>query len=142
MENLQKNILVSLVLGLLFFLVSSSYTYELTNKTGLGVFFEDKCQTGLGHIVHTLVFFLLVLGFMMLRNWMVSENKSVLLLAKYAITSALVFFIISSTEVYAVVNQLIPVSNNSGCPTMMGVGVHTVVYTLLVFGLMFLPKDN
>ena len=59
---------------------------------------------------------------------------------KYSFYSALLFFVFSSPEMYKLTTHLLPTSNN-GCPTSLGLLIHTVVFMLAIYGFMKLPKD-
>ncbi len=53
------------------------------------------------------------------------------------ITAILLFYIISSPYTYTLVNQLVGggIANN-GCPTQLGLIIHSLVYGLIVYHLM------
>lgn len=53
-----------------------------------------------------------------------------------ALTAALLFYVISSPYVYNLVNSIIPGVAVGGCPTTMGLIVHSAVYGLIVYYLM------
>jgi hypothetical protein len=57
---------------------------------------------------------------------------------KYAAYSALVFFFVANPETYKLVSKLLGdwVAGPAGCPTPAGLFLHTLVFLLLVFGLM------
>lgn len=59
---------------------------------------------------------------------------------RYSIYSAVVFLIISSPYTYTLVNKLlgkfVKISAPNGCPTSMGIFVHTIVFALIVRGMM------
>lgn len=59
---------------------------------------------------------------------------------RYSIYSAIMFLIISSPCAYITVNHLLgslaKISSPTGCPTMIGLLVHTVVFTLIIRGMM------
>ncbi len=53
-----------------------------------------------------------------------------------ALTAALLFYVISSPYVYNLVNSVIPGVAVDGCPTTMGLVIHSAVYGLIVYYLM------
>lgn len=53
-----------------------------------------------------------------------------------ALTAALLFYVISSPYVYNLVNSVIPGVAVAGCPTTLGLIVHSAVYGLIVYYLM------
>ena len=63
---------------------------------------------------------------------------------KYSFYSALLFFIISSPQIYKINHRILGKYvkiANGGCPTAFGLVLHSVVYMVALFGLMKLPKD-
>ena len=64
--------------------------------------------------------------------------------AKYSFYSALVFFLIANPETFKVTQMLFGsfiTLANGGCPTPLGLFFHTVVFFLVLLGLMLFPKD-
>ena len=59
---------------------------------------------------------------------------------KYSLYSAIVFLIISYPYTYMVMNRLlgsfIQISSPSGCPTLVGILIHTIVFGLVIRGIM------
>lgn len=63
---------------------------------------------------------------------------------KYSFYSALLFFIISSPQIYKITHRILGKYlkiANGGCPTAVGLVLHSVVFMIALFGLMKLPKD-
>ena len=61
---------------------------------------------------------------------------------KYSLYSALIFFLVANPATFRVVNSVIPGVAVNGCPTAMGLLLHTVVFFLALVGIMMLPKDR
>jgi hypothetical protein len=61
---------------------------------------------------------------------------------KYSLYSALIFFLVANPATFRVVNSLIPGVAVNGCPTAMGLLLHTVVFFFALVGIMMLPKDT
>ena len=64
--------------------------------------------------------------------------------AKYSFYSALVFFLIANPETFKMTQMLlgrVVTVANGGCPTPMGLFLHTVVFFLALLGLMLFPRD-
>ena len=63
---------------------------------------------------------------------------------KYSFYSALIFYVISSSQAYTLTENLlgsiVKISNN-GCPTALGLFIHTIVFMLALYLIMNLPKD-
>lgn len=68
--------------------------------------------------------------------------KSAGLKFKYSLYSALAFFLIANPVTFKFVNSIIGGVANGGCPTAFGLLLHTVVFLLVVYGLMSLPQDQ
>ena len=74
-----------------------------------------------------------------------SYIPNVALKAKYALYSALVFFVVANPETYRVtqsaLGSFITIASSNGNPTPLGFFVHTFVFFLLLWGLMLFPRD-
>jgi hypothetical protein len=68
-----------------------------------------------------------------------------LLKAKYALYTTLVFFIVSSSETFKALQytfgQYVPIATSGGCPTLAGHFIVTVLFYIVVLGLMSFPRD-
>jgi len=76
---------------------------------------------------------------------MPSEYLPLGLKAKYSFYSALVFFLIANPETFKLTQMLFGslfTVANGGCPTPMGLFLHTGVFFFFLLGLMLFPKDN
>lgn len=65
--------------------------------------------------------------------------------AKYSFYSALVFFLVANPETYKVTQMLFGglfTVSNGGCPTPVGLMLHTVVFFFMLLGLMLFPRDT
>lgn len=60
-----------------------------------------------------------------------------------SIISALVFFIVANPETFKLVRRLVGswVATPTGCPSMMGLLLHAVVFMLVVWGMMNIRKE-
>lgn len=62
--------------------------------------------------------------------------------ARYSFYSAVIFLILASPPVYKFVNKLlgsvVSIADSSGCPTVAGLVIHSIVFGLIVFGMMHL----
>ena len=70
------------------------------------------------------------------------ENKG--LKWKYSFYSALIFYVISSSQAYTITENLLgSIINisNKGCPTALGLFIHTIVFMVVLYLIMNLPKD-
>jgi hypothetical protein len=74
-----------------------------------------------------------------------SYIPNVALKAKYALYSALVFFVVANPETYrvtqSVLGRVLTIADGAGHPTPLGFFFHTFVFFLLLWGLMLFPRD-
>lgn len=146
--TIQEKAFYALISAVIFVLVSNQYTYSAvdyvfgnSNLIALG-----GCPTTIGLFLHSLVFFLL----QFLVMWYFDSRKPIdqqiskTMMAKYSFYGTLLFFIVSNPETYKLVNMigLGKLGDGAGCPNVGGLLLHTVVFFLLVFGVMFFPKDT
>jgi hypothetical protein len=68
--------------------------------------------------------------------------KSLGLKVKYSLYSALAFFLVANPITFRLVNGIIGGVAINGCPTTFGFFLHTIVFFLVVLGLMSLPQDQ
>jgi hypothetical protein len=65
--------------------------------------------------------------------------------AKYSFYSTLIFFLIANPETYKLMQQLLgrflTIATDSGCPTPVGFFLHTILFFLVLWGLMLFPRD-
>lgn len=70
---------------------------------------------------------------------------SIILKAKYAIYTTLIFFLIANPETYKLVQKFIghwvTIASEGGCPTPMGFFIHSGLFFFTLWGMMLLPRD-
>ncbi len=71
---------------------------------------------------------------------------NILLKAKYSFYSALVFFLVANPETYKHISSLVsgflpPTASASGCPTPLGLFLHTFLFFFVMLALMMFPRD-
>lgn len=139
-KTLANKTRISLSVALLFIIVSHPQVAKLLNNVLPVWDNEMQCKTNLGIFVHTLLFFILNMGQMMIGD-MNNEKLSVGLKIKYSFWSTLMFFVLSNEETYILMNNLYPVAGDSGCPNKTGIIIHAIIYFILLIGVMYLPPD-
>ena len=109
---------------------------QLYGKTG-GLFGgEDNCPNVKTRLLHTLAFFALTYLVAKYHDTSASRDH----LVRYSLHSALAFFALSSPELYALTDNILGRVNGDlaqqmgsfGCPSMVGVGIHTVLFALFL----------
>jgi hypothetical protein len=72
-----------------------------------------------------------------------NSNASTGLKVKYSIYGTLLFTLISSPAMYSLTSSVFGSAiANSGCPTLTGIVIHSLVYCAALIGLMYLPNDQ
>jgi len=113
--------------GALFFAVSLPDFYARSNKF-LAV--EGNCPSWKSRLLHTIAFF--VLTYLVIMYVEKPEDNSNIM--KRCLASTLLFFVLSSPELYKFTDSfkiLDTSDDNTACPTMTGVVVHSVIFVLL-----------
>ena len=65
--------------------------------------------------------------------------------AKYSFYSALVFFLIANPETYKLTQSIFGfffTVSTGGCPTPGGLFLHSILFFLILLGLMLFPRDK
>ncbi len=70
---------------------------------------------------------------------------NVALKAKYAFYSTLVFFLVANPETFKMTQRLfggfLTLASESGCPTAYGFFGHSLLFFLILWGMMLFPRD-
>jgi hypothetical protein len=65
--------------------------------------------------------------------------------AKYAFYSALVFFLVANPETFKMTERVLgwifTIADIGGCPTAAGFFFHTIIFFLVLWGIMLFPRD-
>ncbi len=143
-SQINKKLMCSAIAAAIFILVSLPQVYGQSER--LINTFADGCPTYEGKYLHAAVFFGLVFALMKLgarMKWSGMEEKSDALHAKYAFYATLLFFVLASSDSYYLSGKLWSgLANERGCPNVTGVIVHGVVFMVILFLVMFFPKDE
>jgi len=130
----------SFMLGLLFLLIASPFTYTITNTItkylGLEIADPTGCPYLVGTIIHALVFILLVRILLNRDNSgclkpYTSKDKWTV-----SVIGGLLFILISSPFLYEAVNSLtsslgFSVAEKEGCPKISGLILHTLIFVII-----------
>ena len=142
MASINEKILYSALSALIMVAVSNKTTYSIVGKLfEKDTLIKNECPTIFGHFLHSIIFFILIFAVMLLFNR--SKKSSKWLLVKYSFYGTLLYFVLTSSEMYGLVGTLTngSTADSFGCPTIQGVVLHSVIYFLMLFGIMFFPKD-
>jgi hypothetical protein len=70
---------------------------------------------------------------------------NVALKAKYAFYSTLVFFLVANPETFKltqrILGRFISIASDGGCPTAYGFFAHSIVFFIVLWGMMLFPRD-
>jgi hypothetical protein len=73
------------------------------------------------------------------------EKPNIVLKAKYAFYSTLIFFLIASPETYkmsqSLLGWIVTVGDRNGAPTATGFFLHTALFFFVLWGAMLFPRD-
>lgn len=140
MATFEQKLSISIGSALLFALINLPFTYQLTDSLLPIDLYNNStnCPTNMGLIVHALVFF--IITFLTMGN--PYDNTGVKL--KHSIYGTLIFFLIASPAIYALVGSVFGsgFASSQGCPTLAGVILHTIVYCMVLMAVMYLPERN
>ena len=141
--SLNKKIMCSATAAAIFMIVSLPQAY--TQSSRLTRTFSDACPTPEGKFIHAALFFAInyfIMKVMASKKYHGMEKKSDGLLARYAFTGTLLFFLLSSTDSYKLTGKIVPgLANENGCPEVKGVIVHGLVFLVILVLTMYFPKD-
>jgi hypothetical protein len=134
---------ISLRVALIFMVVSLPYTYKFTNNYINTT--TNNCPTALGKLAHGIVFFVLNIAMMKYYNYQRPEcdKKPFGVMLKYSYYGTLIAYLLADNDIYKLSNSVIGgVSDNNGCPTIKGVAIHSLVYSLVLTGVMYFPNHK
>lgn len=122
-----KQFKISLLTGVIFYLFSMKFLYKYTNNYFLNE--SNDCPNLTSKLIHT--FFVFLINFLLMRPELNlnKENRSKL---KYSFYGALIFFLLSSKEMY----NLTRIEDNISCPENSSVFIHSIIYILVILALM------
>ena len=70
---------------------------------------------------------------------------NLLLKAKYSFYSTLVFFLVANPETYKLMQKIFgfigTIAEPGGCPTPLGLYLHTIIFFFVILALMMFPRD-
>lgn len=72
-------------------------------------------------------------------------SGALLLKAKYSFYSALVFFLLANPETYKFTQMIFGsffITSVGGCPTPSGLFFHSILFFVVLLGLMLFPRDT
>lgn len=138
MSTFNQKLSISLGSAALFALVNLPQVYKVTDSIlPINLFNkETMCPTNVGLLTHALVFF--ALTFLSMRGaGYVSDGVKL----KHSLYGTLIFYLISSPAMYSLVGSIFgsSVASSAGCPTVMGVVLHSLVFCAALVGVMYLP---
>ena len=135
MATLQKKMMISLFASITCLLFNLPSTYILLTKTGIPGYNENTgCPTHIGLLLITVLFF--IQTYITMGS---SINKGIKI--KHSLYGTLIFFLVSSPTLYAVMSSILgnKIANKEGCPTNIGILLHSFVYFLILVAVMYLP---
>ena len=135
MATLRKKMMISLFAANTCLLLNLPGTYTFLNKTGISFYNENTgCPTHIGLLLITVLFF--ILTYITMGS---SINKGIKI--KHSLYGTLIFYLVSSPTLYAVMGSILgnKIANKEGCPTNIGILLHSFIYFLILVAVMYLP---
>ena len=134
MSDIHKKLIASGLSALVFAGVSLPQVYGKTNSL---LHTNGVCPNYKSKLAHVLVFFALSL---LLMKYVSKSEKPTRTQVKYAFWGAMLFFFVSSDEMYRLTSSIKPELSVDGCPSVKGLVVHTLVYAVVLYGVMLLGE--
>ena len=118
---------ISILTGIIFYVLSTKYLYKFTNNLFLNE--NNECPNITSKLIHTFLVFLI--NFLLMRPELnlEKENRTKI---KYSFYGALIFFLLSSKEMYNLTN----IDENIACPNYSSIFIHSIIYVLVILLLM------
>jgi hypothetical protein len=140
MASFREKLGISFYAAVLFVVVSLPITYSITNSISPVKLYDfaSNCPTFWGHLVHTLVFFLIT--YFSMTGVRDSADK-----LKFSLYGTIVYYIISNPWLSKSINASIGgvfsemLSTVGGCPNVVHIILHGVIYMFVILGMMYLP---
>lgn len=133
MSSFNQKLRISVGSGILFALMNS---HQLLSYFGKHIISPNtKCLTDFGTIFQVLLFALVT--FLSMRT----SSIDTLTKLKHTTYGALIFFFVSNPVTYRVTSSILGrwIANATGCPTIYGILLHTLVYIAILIGVMYFP---
>ncbi len=136
----QHKLLCAALSTLLMVGIANPWTYKYVNGIVGGDWADDSgCPKFMGHLAHTLVFFVAVLALMVIvKNWLMMSPRPMWTYVKYAMCSTLLFYFVTSREMYKLTGMMNSNIEVRGCPTNVGILFHGFMYFVLLYVMMSL----
>jgi len=134
MPSTLKKVIATLQSIIAFLAVSAPFTYKTTNAILGGKLANSYgCPTSLGLFIHAIVFGAIVYGLMTINSQLSVQSK-----LSATLQSILVFALVSLPFTYTLTNNILGgmLANASGCPTLLGLFIHSIVFGVIIYNLM------
>ena len=138
MSTFEKKLSISIGSALLFLLINLPKTYNITSNILSLNLYNDNCPTNMGLIIHTILFF--IITYLSMSNPYIKYGIKL----KHTIYGSLLFYLISSPPMFSLINSILgnKYANVNGCPTIIGIVLHALIYCSALIGVMYLPEEN
>jgi len=136
MASFQQKLNISIFSGATLGLINLPQTFKMVDSIlPLKTIYASGCPNFVGQLLHLLVF--AVVSYISMPN----KEKSALKL-KHTLYGALIAFFVMSPAMFKLTGTLLgsSISNLNGCPSVLGVILHTLVYVGALVGVMYLPN--
>lgn len=147
-KKAEQKFLMSILSGLVFYVISNPDTFRLTRSIfGKWVSSGKGCSSMSGLTLHTIVFMIIAWGIMHLKKKLpcdkdkdIKDQSKILM----SVMLSLAFFIFANPETFRMIRVLLGkwVASPTGCPTKMGLLLHSFIFTVVACCLMCLKREG
>ena len=129
-EMAKQKFIISIMSACIFYIVMNKEIFELTNKYLGNWIVKGGCPTKEGFILHSFVFALIAFGTMIIRKQNNLNEKM-----KISAFSGLLFYIIANPITFKYMANIFGkcIADTTGCPTNIGIFVHSIIFILVIF---------
>jgi hypothetical protein len=131
MATLEQKVKISLGSAGLFYLLNTVDSFKFISKILDINLLENDCPTYLGQFVNTVVFF--IITYLSMGNPLNNQ----LFKLKNTTYGTLIYFMISSSTMYYLINKVI---NSSECRSNLSLFIHSFLYFIILVGVMYFPE--
>jgi Na+/melibiose symporter-like transporter len=124
-ENVQEKMITLLI----FLIIAQPKIYKITNS-----YFNNHtdCPTLISKLIHIIIFFILTI----IMLYFVKKTLNNYVLIKYALISSLLFFFLSSPELYNLTDEIFKIETDINCPNQKSIMLHGIIFWIINYYLL------
>jgi Na+/melibiose symporter-like transporter len=124
-ENVQEKMITLMI----FLIIAQPKIYKITNS-----YFNNHtdCPTLISKLIHIIIFFILTI----IMLYFVKKRLNNYVLIKYALISSLLFFFLSSPELYNLTDEIFKIETDINCPNQKSIMLHGIIFWIINYYLL------